>query len=249
MVINMIAILKTGAAYVPIDPDFPEERINYLIKNTKVLLTLTEPALLHKLISMQNEDSKNTFLAINTSENQKLISQYSDRNLNNPLLTDKNLAYVIYTSGTTGVPKGVLIEHQSTVNCIYAMKDSIKVNSNDKFLAMISIVFDVSVLDYFLPLVIGAQIIIADNNARQAGEIIANLIKEYQITAMQASPSVWSMLLNFSNWPFNKTNFKMLSAGEILSPGLAKKLCHLVPYIIFMGLQKQLFMQHCRKCN
>ncbi len=100
----------------------------------------------------------------------------------------KNLAYVIYTSGSTGKPKGVLVEHRSIVNCLYAIKNNCHIVPDDIFLAVTSLSFDVAALDYFLPLTIGASVVIVSSQARKDANSIIALFNPYKISVMQTTP-------------------------------------------------------------
>ena len=143
---------------------------------------------------------------------------HSRRGLSSP----SNLAYVIYTSGSTGRPKGVELEHRSVVNFLLSMKEKPGLNAEDVLLAVTTISFDISVLELFLPLIVGARVVIAPEETRMDGVALANLLDQCGATVFQATPATWKLLIN-SGWKGNQ-NLKALVGGEALTRGVASEL-------------------------
>lgn len=215
MLIAVYGVLKAGGAYVPLDPDFPKERISFMIgdSNAKVLVTTsrlayTLPAHSALEIHLDKEWSR--------IDEKKTLPPESG-------VTSNDLAYIIYTSGSTGKPKGVQVRHQAVVNFLVSMQHSPGITSHDKLLAVTTLSFDISVLELFLPLVAGAQIILADRASTTDGHNLLALIKKHHVTIMQATPTTWHLLLA-AGWN-GSGNFKALCGGEAMPKMLARELC------------------------
>ncbi|MBD6620564.1 LLM class flavin-dependent oxidoreductase, partial [Komarekiella sp. 'clone 1'] len=153
MVVGILGILKAGAAYLPFDPDYPQERLSYMLHDSGVRILLTQESQREMLSSQQLE-----IVCLDTD--WKNITAYSQQNLDTEV-TSSNLAYVIYTSGSTGKPKGVTIEHRQVINFFTGIDDRIGNNSPGTWLALTTICFDISVLELFWTLARGFQVIIA----------------------------------------------------------------------------------------
>lgn len=153
MVVALIGILKAGAAYIPIDPDYPEERIVFMIENTKASFVVCDAI---------------GFTKMTTGESVKYIRLDKDKtailaeetNTTLPPILPDQLAYMIYTSGSTGTPKGVMIEHRSLFNFVHALDEIVPLDQNDHLLAITSISFDISILELFWTLSKGVTITI-----------------------------------------------------------------------------------------
>jgi amino acid adenylation domain-containing protein len=212
LVICMLAIMKTGAAYVPLDPGFPEERLRYIAEDSgmKVLLQQSKFSgkdifpgkTLHFDQALSNGSGSNRFPLINASSADTI--------------------YVIYTSGSTGKPKGVPITHRSVINLLNSVGNDLRFSSADCFLAVTSYSFDISVLELFLPLINGARLLLADSSVVSNAHLLQQLIEKEQPSVMQATPSLWKMLIE-SGWP-GQTHLKVLCGGERLTPDLGLKL-------------------------
>lgn len=222
MIISMLGILKSGSAYLPIDPTYPEERIQYMLDNSKTQLLLTD-SIVFKEKNHSNKDIKIILL----DDHLKIFENESK--VNPGKITDSNgLSYVIYTSGSTGKPKGVLIEHHSVVNLLEGMDKEIKVSSDDKWLAITSISFDISGLEIYLPLIRGAQCIIADQETIIDGKKFKQTIDSNHISILQATPMSWKILLE-AGW-HNKTGLKILCGGEPLTKKLCQQFLEITDY-------------------
>jgi amino acid adenylation domain-containing protein/non-ribosomal peptide synthase protein (TIGR01720 family) len=216
MVIGLLGILKAGGAYLAIDPNYPDERIQYMLADCQIKLCLTHKPVVNRL---QNLSHYTQTVALD--EDWAKISGESQNNLTH-LVKPNHLIYILYTSGSTGKPKGVLVEHLGVVNCLTAIAAKIQIDAKDKFLALTSLSFDVAALDYYLPLSLGASVVIASEEDKREGGHLLNLLLQHHITIMQATPSAWQILL-LAGWQGHR-NFKLLSAGEALTNSLAKRL-------------------------
>jgi amino acid adenylation domain-containing protein len=214
MLIALVGVLKAGAAYVPLDPAYPPERIQYVLKDAKIKILVTNRA-------------QSSSISVDTAEVVCLDPELTvlkglSESAPECRMHPKGLAYVIYTSGSTGKPKGVQIEHRSLVNLLFSMRREPGLSASDVLLAVTTISFDMSVLEMFLPLLVGAQVVIAPREATFDGVLLAELLKQSQATVMQATPVTWRVLFE-SGWEGNP-NLQVQAGGEALSPGLAKEL-------------------------
>ncbi len=222
MVIGLLGILKSGAAYVPLDPAYPPDRLAHILADSAAELLITTSDLLATLpIAGFATTAINTPPTICLDTAWEVISWQSVSNPNSTVQPE-NLSYVIYTSGSTGKPKGVGIHHKSLTNFITAMHHQPGLASEDRLLAITTICFDIHTLEIYLPLTVGASIIVASRDTIVDGEKIAAQISDYKITAMQATPATWRILLT-SSW-LGSPNLKIICCGEALSSELAHRL-------------------------
>lgn len=213
MVMVLLGILKAGAAYLPLDPEYPRDRIEYMLKDSKAKLLLTN----RKLEGNIDSSFKKIFIEDILIETKGFSSTCPEVGL-----MGKSLAYILYTSGSTGHPKGVQIEHHNLVNFLLSMQIDPGIGSEDRLLAITTISFDIAGLELYLPLMTGATMVLADTETGKDGRLLLKWIKEKNITFMQATPATWRMLLN-SGWD-NPLPIKILCGGEALSQDLAEKL-------------------------
>ncbi len=168
MVTSMLAVLKAGAAYLPIDPEYPAERINYIVNDAKPVCIITHSSVSSKLV-IENDmkkivlDDQETKLALHTCSRMNIECK-NDVSLLNP-------AYTIYTSGSTGNPKGVIVPMRGLSNFLMAMQQKFSLHEHDHLLAVTTFAFDISALEIYLPLISGASITIAPKrgNSRTFG--------------------------------------------------------------------------------
>jgi amino acid adenylation domain-containing protein len=183
MAIGILAILKAGAAYLPLDPDYPAERLAWLLNDSAVSLVVTKTSLAARLST-----SKTSLVLLDADSAD--ITENSAENLDDrPGPTD--LAYVIYTSGSTGDPKGVMIEHASLANYLLALQLELKLDHNDRYLHTASISFSSSRRQLLLPLSQGATVFIATSEQRKDPLALFAMIKQRKVTVMDAVPSFW----------------------------------------------------------
>ncbi len=211
MVAGVLGILKAGAAYVPLDPAFPGERLGVMLDDAKVQVLLTDNKSLQSLPATEAE-----IVSIDALEYGSLDENKSD------VLQPDNLAYVIYTSGSTGKPKGVQVTHQAVVNLLASAGKTIAFTPDDKLLAVTTLSFDISALELFLPLITGGELILAPHQAAGDGSKLAELLNSSQATVMQGTPTTWRLLLE-SGWMGQK-DLRILCGGEALPRGLADAL-------------------------
>jgi amino acid adenylation domain-containing protein len=214
LVIVLLGILKTGRAYIPLDPSFPKDRLNYIVANSKTNAIICEKD--NQII----EDSS----VIDKIFIDSILNHPNDENTINEPVAAHETAYIIYTSGSTGNPKGVEIGHQSLLNFLLSIQDKPGFLSNDILFSVTTYSFDISILEFFVPLISGGTLYIADQNILSDPSTVIKKIEEIKPTIIQATPSFYQMLFN-ANWKGNK-KLKVLCGGDLLSESLAEKLIH-----------------------
>jgi amino acid adenylation domain-containing protein len=213
MVISILAIMKTGAIYIPLDPMFPINRINYMIEDSQAVVLLTSQTYKGKYQSNAKElILEDEWLTINDYPS-------TDPEI---AVTSQDLVYILYTSGSTGMPKGVQIAQHNLVNFLYSMQKQPGLTAADKLLAVTTISFDIAGLELFLPLLTGAEIILVDAATAKDGRALLDIIKDQQATVMQATPYTWRIMLE-AGWN-NTTPIKAICGGEALPAELAEKI-------------------------
>ena len=187
MVVALLAVLKTGAAYLPLDPHYPPERLEFMISDSgaEYVIARARPRLPGDAVPA----AKLFDLA-----DDKFRARLAEFPRDNPVrrhdaLSSAQLMYVIYTSGSTGVPKGVMIQHQNVINLFVGLNQRVKVDQADVWLALTSICFDISVLEIFWTLCSGASIVISPDSSSLELDEVAFLIEEYNVSSIQITPS------------------------------------------------------------
>ena len=219
LLIALLGILKAGSAYVPLDPHYPQERLAYIVESSQVQLILTQRSLLETLPIQPRVQ----FLCL-----EEIAATVSTQPMDNPSIhstaavTGNHLAYTIYTSGSTGNPKGVQITHGAVVNFLQSMAVEPGINATDKLLAVTTISFDIAGLELYLPLITGAQIVMATQQKASDGEQLKQLLTQHNVTFLQATPTTWRLLIS-AGWQGHR-DFKMLCGGEALPRPLANQL-------------------------
>ncbi len=208
MVVAMLGILKSGAAYVPMDPGFPVERLKYMLEDSEARFLVTEEALRDFLGNHRCE----TLVVGEPAESTADLASTGPGDPEHP-------AYVIYTSGSTGRPKGVVVPHRSVANFLNSMRKRPGLTSDDVLLAVTTLSFDISVLEILLPLTTGATVVLATSEVSSDGEALQSLLQQSGATVMQATPATWELVTQ-SGWK-NGRGLKVLCGGEALSEELA----------------------------
>lgn len=214
MLTALLAVWKAGGAYVPLEPDYPAERLTFMVRDSGLKLVVTE------------EEYRRVFSPLGArivcldSDEAEICRE--DRAWLRSCTSPSNLAYVIYTSGSTGNPKGVQIEHRSVVNFLLSMQSRPGLSKEDVLLAVTTISFDIAGLELYLPLSVGAHLVLAPRDMARDPERLAKLLADSRATCMQATPATWRMLIN-GGWPGDQS-LKVLCGGESLDADLAAKL-------------------------
>lgn len=214
MLVNLFAILKAGAGYVPLDPAYPNDRLHYMCDHSGLSLIVTQSNLSERVAEFGK-----TQLAVDVCD-AKIDGHESE-----PVgvtVNPSDICYVIYTSGSTGKPKGVQVPHGAVVNFLYSMRTEPGFESHDSILAVTTLSFDIAVLELYLPTICGGKVVILDTATAANGEQLANEIQQHDITVLQATPSTWRLLIE-SEWQ-GKSDLRILCGGEPMPPDLVAPL-------------------------
>ncbi|MEV0637364.1 amino acid adenylation domain-containing protein [Streptomyces sp. NPDC050619] len=209
LLVGLLAVLKSGAAYVPLDPVYPPERIAAMADDAQLRLVVTESALRPTLSGVHAD------LLLLDEDRERPAGRRA------PVGADDR-AYVIYTSGSTGRPKGVQIGHRALTNFLCAMARQFEVAEHDRLLAVTTVCFDIAGLELYLPLITGARVEIAPAETAADGFALRTLLERTRPTMMQATPATWRMLLT-AGWA-GHPGLKALCGGEALPSDLAEEL-------------------------
>ncbi|RNB59090.1 amino acid adenylation domain-containing protein [Brevibacillus gelatini] len=184
MIIAILGVMKSGAAYVPIDPAHPRERIAYMIADSQARVLLTQQS----LIEMLPETVANVICLDSDELADEPVENVASE------ATERNLAYVIYTSGSTGQPKGVMVEHHSVMNMAHALIEAFDIQPTSRVLQFTSFSFDVSISEIAMALLAGATLVIADRESLMPGPELIHVLREQRITAVSMVSSVLAAL-------------------------------------------------------
>lgn len=215
MVIGILGILKAGGAYIPIDIDYPKDRMLYMLRNAGAALVLTDEAQKDVL----EAEGINSFCFSSIKE------QLQEKADTNPEIgsSAEDLVYIIYTSGSTGKPKGAMNTHKSVLNHKLWMKDAFRITREDILIQKTSFSFDVSAWEFFLPLIIGARLVIAKPGGHKDPFYLSRLIQEQRVTVLHFVPSMLRAFLEESEAGNCRSLQKLIVSGEALDYGLLCK--------------------------
>ncbi|MER7023671.1 MULTISPECIES: amino acid adenylation domain-containing protein [Streptomyces] len=214
MVVGLLAVLKAGGAYLPLDPGLPRERVTHMLADSGLSVLLTRRPVLDGLPVPDAQ-----VLCLDEIGGE-LDGEPADA-LGEPV-AEEDLAYVIYTSGSTGRPKGVQISHGALGNFLLSMEERPGIGADDTLLAVTTPAFDIAVLELLLPLMAGARVVLADRETAADGRRLVRALAESGATVMQATPSTWRMVLD-AGWE-GARGFRALAGGEALPAELARQL-------------------------
>ena len=218
MLPTMLGAMLSGAAYVPLDPNFPSRRLVDMAEDAQLTLLVTHSSVADALPWPRAH-------SLWLDADAATIAAQPDT----PLAPDATLdaqpespAYLIYTSGSTGKPKGVLVPHRAVVNFLFAVMQRPGLTASDRLLAVTTLSFDIAVLELMLPLATGASIVLATREQASDGNALRQLLETERVTVLQATPSTWRLLLG-AGWG-GAQGFKALVGGEALPTDLAQQL-------------------------
>ncbi|WP_259740968.1 non-ribosomal peptide synthase/polyketide synthase, partial [Pseudomonas poae] len=214
MIVSLLATLKAGGAYVPLDPQFPAERLAFMLEDSRARVLLTQAQLLGQLAQPQGL--------------QVLRVDDADGADHNPQVNvlPEHLAYVIYTSGSTGKPKGVMVRHQALCSFTSGMADTLRIDADARMLSLTTFSFDIFALELYVPLTVGATLLLSGQEMALDPEAILDLAQQQSASVLQATPSTWRMLLDSPRAELLR-GIQCLCGGEALPTDLAQRLLDL----------------------
>ncbi len=217
VIVAFLAVQKTGGVYIPIDPDYPTDRVEYMLQDSQAKIAICSSATIDRFYFKEEKI------------NIEVAFQHQNESLEKialPTVKAQDSIYIIYTSGSTGKPKGVEIKHSGLHNFIKSVQVSPGAKNGDVWACVASVSFDMSVLDIYLPLSVGATLLLTDPETSKDGELLLKQIKNRNVTIMQATPSTWRMMLD-AGWDKTVSKIKILAGGEALTQNIVSRL---IPY-------------------
>lgn len=214
MLIGVLGVLKAGGCYIPLDPEYPDERLSYMLEDSGAKYLLLQE-------SLKQQYSNYSGCKISLDSDWSDIEQQATKTPN-ITIQPFDLAYIIYTSGSTGKPKGVMVPHGAAVNFLCSMSIKPGLHEDDTLLAVTTLSFDIAVLELYLPLTVGGKVIIATSDEASDGNDLMGLLDDTAVNTMQATPATWRLLLA-SGWQ-GKDSLKVLCGGEALPADLVSEM-------------------------
>lgn len=209
MVISLLGILKAGCAYLPLDPDHPAERLGFIAEHAQAKTVLTIESCKVVLPAKYQAQAVSLDESVSQCQEYPHVAPNVDLNSN-------HLAYVLYTSGSTGKPKGVAVPHAGIVNRLAWMQEKYKLTEQDTVLQKTPYSFDVSVWEFFWPLVTGAKLVLAQANEHKDSDRLVSLIQQHQVTTVHFVPSMLQSFLDNSNVQDCISLSRIICSGEAL---------------------------------
>ena len=219
MVIAVLATLKSGGAYVPLDPAYPVDRLAYMLEESAPVVLLTHGA---ARMALSDRLPATPILDLEGDAGQWAGQSEMDPKWSDAGPGARSLAYIIYTSGSTGLPKGVMIDHGGVVNLLSSMQQTVSAGPGDCVLWLTTLAFDIAGLELYLPLISGARIELAGNGNRHDPARLAERMVRAGVTAVQATPATWRMLLEAGCKGMEE--IKALCGGEALPVEQARRI-------------------------
>ena len=216
--VALLAVMKAGMAYVPLDPSHPEARLRLVLETARVAGVVADAdmglAAVPAGLPVLRLDRDRATIAARPATRPACLPE--------ALLPAERTAYVIFTSGSTGTPKGVAVSQRAAVNLLAAMARTPGLAATDTLLAVTTVAFDIAALELFLPLTVGARLMLADDDAASDAVVLLERLREAPPTIMQATPALWRILLELGYQP--PAGLRMLCGGEALTRDLADRL-------------------------
>ncbi|MFD9452233.1 amino acid adenylation domain-containing protein [Streptomyces sp. NPDC059985] len=228
LVVALLGVLKAGGAYLPLDLDYPAERLSFMVEDARPVCVLTTPALAPLVPQVAGVpvvvlDSPDTLSALADAGDAGAGSAVDETFLRPVRPALQHPAYVIYTSGSTGRPKGVVIPHSALANFLRMQCEELALAPGDRLVAVTTVSFDIHVLEIHTPLLRGATVVLADRDTVRDPAALAALVDEHRPAVMQATPSLWHALLEDGR-PATLAGTRVLVGGEALPAALAERL-------------------------
>ena len=232
MVVALLAVLKAGGAYVPLDPSYPMERLSYLVQDSAPALVLTHGAVSPAV----QELLRARVLVLDVVADAERWSHEPANNLHRAGLGERNLAYVIYTSGSTGQPKGAMNEHRAVVNRLLWTQETYGLSADDAVLQKTPFSFDVSVWEFFWPLLSGARLVMARPEGHKDPDYLTRVVREQRITTLHFVPSMLQFFLEHEDAANCTTLTNVICSGEALPKSVAQRFYERLPQVQLSNL-------------
>jgi non-ribosomal peptide synthetase-like protein len=213
--LSMLGILKAGGAYIPIDPEAPGERVQFIMHDSDAKMLITSDEIMERIASQVS-----AFPIFNVSRDLSLLAKYPDYK---PLVINRStqdLVYIIYTSGSSGEPKGVLLEHRNVINYVLGAQTIYPLTQNDRVLQGFSVSFDASVEEIWVPFSVGATVVVGTFDIMRSGDQFASKLNELNITFLSCAPTLLSMV--HEDIPSLRI---LIFGGEVCSNDIAHRWC------------------------
>ncbi|MER7278466.1 amino acid adenylation domain-containing protein [Dactylosporangium sp. NPDC000244] len=208
LLVTLLAVQRTGAAYLPLDPDFPADRLAWMLEDSAPALLVTSGAVRAPAADVP---------VLRLDEGVPAAARPCPPLEHRP----HDAAYVLYTSGSTGRPKGVVVTRENLVNFLLAMRAEIPLAPSDRLVAVTTVSFDISGLELYLPLLAGAAVVLAAKETVQDPSALAGLVRRTGATVVQATPTLWQALIETPGGAAALSGLRVLVGGEALPPELA----------------------------
>ncbi|HEU0080232.1 MAG TPA: amino acid adenylation domain-containing protein, partial [Longimicrobiaceae bacterium] len=222
MVVAVLAVLKAGGAYVPLDPEYPEERLRYMLQDSAPVVLLTQRSLSGRFAG------SGVPIEVLDGDASAWTGQ-PDTNPGRGALTPESLAYVIYTSGSTGQPKGVMNRHRGVVNLLAWGERHWELGAGDTLLLRTSLSFDVSVRELFLPLLVGARLVIMRPGGQREVDYLVEVVRRQEVSTMAIPPSQIPAFLEHPGVEGCSSLRRVVTGGESLPVGMMAELRSRLP--------------------
>ena len=219
LVVSLLAVLKAGAAYVPFDPEYPQERLRFMLRDSRAEVLLTQQSLLQQFDWLPEHPVESVAVDAAGSE----ISQHPAGSPPPAQLSPDNLAYIIYTSGSTGQPKGAMNTHRAIVNRLLWMQESYRLTPDDRVMQKTPFSFDVSVWEFFWPLLTGARLVLARPGGHRDTAYLVELIEGAQVTTLHFVPTMLQVFLEEPTLASCRSLRQVMCSGEALSVELVNR--------------------------
>lgn len=209
LMVALLGILKAGAAYVPLDPQYPKDRLEYMAADSRAEVILMPAETEDRL-----ENARGKELPFASATSRRLWKDESQKNPKVSGLSSRNLAHLLYTSGSTGRPKGVEIEHRSVVNFLESLAEILEFSEREVVLSVTGLTFDIAGLDIYLTWMKGAKLVMVPRSVVLDGALLRTALNKLKATLLQTTPVTWRGLMD-AGWTA-PPGFKALCGGEML---------------------------------
>ncbi|WP_299535815.1 non-ribosomal peptide synthetase [uncultured Streptomyces sp.] len=224
LVVALLAVMKLGAVYLPLDGRLPADRLSSMVEDSGAQLVLCHEAVMDGLAALATPEARlyPTDRPDDQAGGAGPATGETSADTPDSRASAPSAAYIIYTSGSTGKPKGVVVPHTALTNFLLAMAHTLGVTSSDRLLAITTHSFDIAALELYLPLITGGQVYVCESATAADATLLADKVAEWRPTLLQATPATWAMLVRVG-WQ-NTEGVTMLCGGEALPDGLKDQL-------------------------